>query len=114
MFDRYLNHTPTFYKWDKFWVGAVPALLVPVLGLGGVYLLTFLNAKYNQHHDFTLPMFFHSLKFTATFMKVATVCAMLNGFTFFFFVKKDYNNAARGAMVITMLMVLAILIKELL
>jgi len=114
MLDKYLNGTPTFYKWDKFWVGMLPALIVPFVGLAGVFLLTFLNAKYNHGEAFTLHMFIVSLYSKAAFTKISTLCAMLNGFVFFFFVKKDYNNASRGVMVTTMLFVLAILIKELL
>ncbi len=114
MLDRYLNTSPTFYKWDKFWVGVIPAFIVPVLGLGGVFLITFLNAKYNHHEEFTAHMFLSTMKSQVAFMRISSLCCMLNGFVFFFFVKKDYNNASRGVMVTTMLFVLAILIKELL
>lgn len=84
MLDKYLNGTPTFYKWDKFWVGALPALIVPFVGLIGVFLITFLNAKYNHGQDFTPHMFLVSLKSKTAFMKISTLCAMLNGFVFFF------------------------------
>ncbi len=114
MLDRYLNATPTFYKWDKFRVGAIPAVVVPFAGLAGVFLITFLNAKYNHHQDFTPHMFLVSLQSKVAFMRISTLCCMLNGFVFFFFVRKDYNNASRGVMVTTMLFVLAILIKEIL
>lgn len=114
MFDRYLNGTPTFYKWDKFWVGALPALLLPLLGVAVVYLITWLNAHFNTHQQFTPQMFLTSMYSKVMFMRVSTLCCMLNGFLFFFFIKKDYNNASRGVMVTTMFYVMAILIKELL
>ena len=114
MLDRFLNPTPTFYKWDKFWVGFIPAVVTPLLGVVGLYLITFLNSKYNYRTEFTPHMFIASLQSKVAFMRISTVCCMLNGFVFFFFVKKDYYNAARGVMLITMLFVLAILVKELL
>jgi hypothetical protein len=114
MLDKYLNPTPTFYKWDRFWVGALPALVAPFIGVIGVFLIAFLNAKYNQHEDFTPHMFLVSLQSKTAFMRISSLCCMLNGFVFFFFVKKDYNNASRGVMLVTMLFVLAILIKEIL
>lgn len=112
MLDKYLNGTPTFYKWDKFWVGAVPALIVPLLGLAGMFLITFVNAKYNYQQNFTVHRFISSLQSAETFMRVSTLCCILNGFLFFFFANKDYNNAARGVMLVTMLLVIAILVKE--
>ena len=114
MLDKYLNPTPTFYKWDKFWVGALPALVVPLLGGVAVYLITWLNARFNTHQDFSPQMFLTSMRSAVMFMRISTLCCMLNGFLFFFFVKKNYNNASRGVMVVTMLYVMAILIKELL
>src|SRR6476620_8947318 len=100
MLDEYLNSTPTFYKWDKFWVGALPALVVPFLGLAGIYLVTFLNAKFNQGEPFTPHMFRVSMQSNIAFMRISTLCCMMNGFLFFFFVRKDYNNASRGVIVI--------------
>jgi hypothetical protein len=112
MLENYLNGTPTFYKWDKFWVGALPAFIVPLLGLAGLFLITLLNAKLNHHEDFTPHMFWVSMQSNIAFMRIATLCCMLNGFLFFFFVKKDYNNACRGVIVITLLFALGIAIKE--
>ena len=114
MLDKYLNPTPTFYKWDKFWVGALPAVVVPFIGVAGVFLIAFLNAKFNHHEDFTPHMFLVSLKSKTAFMRISTLSCMLNGFVFFFFVRKDYNNASRGVMLITLLFVMAILFKEVL
>ncbi len=114
MLDRYLNPTPTIYKWDKFWVGFVPALVTPFLGLLGVFAYTHFTAKYNHGDNFTFHMFLVSLQSKTAFMKISTLCAMLNGAVFFFFVRKDYNNASRAVMITTMLFVMAILIKEIL
>ena len=33
MFERFFNPAPTFYKWDRFWVGFWPALFLPLLSL---------------------------------------------------------------------------------
>ncbi|HLP19926.1 MAG TPA: hypothetical protein VK174_06475 [Chitinophagales bacterium] len=114
MLDRYLNGTPTFYKWDKFWVGALPALLVPFVGLVLVFLVTWLNARVSQHENFTPHMFLVSMQSSLAFMRISTLCCMLNGGVFYFFMRKDYNNASRGVIVVTMLYVLAISIKEIL
>ncbi len=114
MLDKFLNPTPTFYKWDKFWVGALPALVAPFIGVVVVYLFAFLNARYNNHEDFTPHMFLVTMQSKTAFMRISTLSCMLNGFVFFFFVKKDYNNASRGVMLVTMLYVMAILFKEIL
>ena len=114
MLDKYLNPSPTFYKWDKFWVGALPALVAPFIGVVAVYFFAFLNAKYNNHEDFTLHMFWVTMQSKVAFMRISTLSCMINGFVFFFFVKKDYSNASRGVMLVTMLFVLAILIMEIL
>ena len=112
MLDKYLNTTPTFYKWDKFWVGLVPAFITPLLGFVALFFITYLNSKFNHHQDYTPHMFLVTLQSRVAFMRIATLCCLLNGFVFFFFVKKDYNNASRGVMVTTMLFVMALLIKE--
>lgn len=114
MLDRYLNPSPTFYKWDKFWVGFVPALIVPFIGLLIVYTITMVSAKFNQGQDFSFHMFWVSLQSKAAFTKISTLCGMFNGLVFFFFVRKDYNNAMRGVITASMLYVMAILIKEIL
>ncbi len=114
MLDKYLNPTPTFYKWDKFWVGALPALVTPFLGVVIVYVLSALNARLRQGEVFTVHMFTVSLQSSNAFMRISTLCTMLNGFVFFFFVKKDYNNASRGVMLVTLLFAMAILLKEIL
>ena len=92
MLDKYLNPTPTFYKWDRFWVGALPALVAPFVGVIGVFLIAFLNAKYNQHEDFTPHMFLVSLQSKTAFMRISSLCCMLNGFVFFYILKISFEK----------------------
>lgn len=114
MLDRILNPTPTFYKWDRFSVGALPALILPFVCCMLLFVITFLNAKYVEHTQFTLHMFLLSFKSEVAFLRASSLCCMPNAALFFFFIKNDYYNASRGVIITTMLFVIAILTKELL
>jgi hypothetical protein len=114
MLNQYLNPTPTLYKWDKFFVGFIPALILPFGGLAMVYLITWLNSRYNYQQNFTVEMFFTSLRNAQTFMRVSTLSCFVNAVLFFFLIKRNFYNASRGAIIATMILVMLIVGKELL
>lgn len=114
MLNQYLNPTPTFYKWDKFFVGFIPALVLPIVGLSFIYLITWLNSRYNYQQNFTVEMFLTSLRNAQTFMRVSTLSCFANAVLFFFLIKRNYYNASRGAIIATMLLVISIVGKEIL
>ena len=114
MLDRFLNPAPTFYKWDRFWVGFLPALFLPLLSLLVLYGVTWANAQFNYHEAFMAEMFLHSIKSPSVFLRTASLCCMPNALIFFLLINRNYNNASRAVVFTTMLYVLAIVVKDLL
>jgi hypothetical protein len=113
MFDRFLNPAPTFYKWDRFWVGFLPAFVLPVISLLVLYLITWCNARFNYHEPFPWLIYWHSIQSATVFLRTASLCCMPNAVLFFFFIQRNYYNASRAVVFTTMLYVLAIVIKDL-
>jgi hypothetical protein len=111
MLDQIFNPSPTLYKWDRFWVGFLPALALPVLSLFALYGITWLNARYGSHEELSLPMFWISIQSQNVFLKSSTICCMPNALIFFFLIQRNYNNASRAVVITSMLWVLAIVIK---
>jgi hypothetical protein len=104
MLDRILNPTPTFYKWDKFWVGFVPALLLPPLAFIFFYLL--------QMQDMTFQVYLLTVKQPDMFSKILSFGCILNLGLFFVFITRDYFNAARGVIGGTILFAIPVVIAK--
>lgn len=113
MLDRILNPTPTFYKWDRFWVGFLPALVCPFIGFMLIYLVTMLSSNVGGSGHFTFQMYLTSLRDSNTFLRVSTLSCFGNAAVFFLFINRNYYNASRAVVITTMLFVMAILAKEL-
>ncbi|MFN8298964.1 MAG: hypothetical protein U0T75_07665 [Chitinophagales bacterium] len=112
MFDRYLNPTPTIYKWDRFAVGFWPGLVLPFIGYLILYGFVCLQAVIQKQHVYSLPEFTHLLIYPTTFVKVATMSCFLNPVYFYLLIRRNYYNAARAVVTVSMLFVLVILIKQ--
>ncbi len=112
MFDKFLNPAPTFYKWDRFWVGFLPALFLPLVSLVALYVITWANAKFNYHEAFGWDIYLHSIRSSTVFLRTASLCCMPNAVLFFFFIQRNYNNASRAVVFTTMLYVLVIVVKD--
>jgi len=112
MFDTFFNPTPTFYKWDRFWVGFIPALLLPGVSLGAFFLLTYVNSVYFHHLAYSFTLFWYSINSSVAFLRTSTLCCIPNAAVFFFFIRRNYYNASRAVIFVTMLYVLAIVIKD--
>ncbi len=112
MLDRVLNPTPTIYKWDRFWVGFVPALLLPVISLLVLYLIISTTSQYQHHETFAFDTYLHAMQSNLYFLRIASLCCMPNAALFFFFISRNYNNASRAVVMTTMLYVLLIVIKD--
>jgi len=108
MLDRILNPTPTFYKWDRFGVGFLPALICPVLGFMLIYLISMVSSNTSGAGHFTFSMYLTSLQNSNTFLRVTTLSCFGNAAVFFVFINRNYNNAARAVVITTMLYVIAI------
>jgi hypothetical protein len=112
MLDRILNPNPTFYKWDTFWVGFVPAVLLPVVCFFAFYGLTYVNSIYLHNTSYSFHLFWYSMNNSATFLRTSTLCCIPNAAIFFFLINRNYNNASRAVIFATMLYILAIVIKD--
>lgn len=112
MSNPLLSSTPTIYKWDRFWVGLIPAFILPLLGMCVVYGITALSAKFNYAQDFTPAMFLSSMRNAQTFMRVSTLSCFANAVLFFFLIQRNYYNASRGAIIATMVIIMGILARE--
>lgn len=113
MLDRILNPAPTFYKWDRFWVGFFPALFLPLAGFLVLFAITWANAKFQYRENYTFTQYYHSIQSATMFLRISSLCCMPNAVLFFFFIRRNYNNASRAVVFTTMLYVLAIVVKDL-
>lgn len=112
MLDRILNPNPTFYKWDRFSTGFFPAVILPILCFFLFYLITLANSKFGQHANYSFELFWYTVKSGTAFMRTASLCCIPNAALFFFFINRNYFNASRAVVFVTMLLVIAIVIKD--
>ena len=112
MLDRLFNPAPTIYKWDRFWVGFLPALIMPFVSLFVLYGIIAFSSQYLHHEHFGFDVFLHAMQSSLYFLRTSTLCCIPNAAIFFFLIKKNYNNASRAVVVTTMLYVIIIVIKD--
>ena len=112
MLDKLFNPSPTIYKWDRFWVGFIPALLLPGISLLVLFGILAISSQYLHHETFAFDVFLHSMQSQLYFLRVSTLCVMPNAAIFFFLIKQNYNNASRAVVITSMLYVIAIVIKD--
>lgn len=101
MLDRILNPTPTFYKYDKFHVGFLPALVCPLLAFVFFYLF--------QINEMSFAEYLKRMMTAQIIAKILSFGCILNLGLFFIFISKDYYNAARGVIMATIIWALPIL-----
>jgi hypothetical protein len=112
MLDRMLNPNPTFYKWDKFWTGFLPALVLPVICFFLFFLITLLNSRLAHHANYSFQLYWFTVQSGTAFLRTASLCCIPNAVLFFFFLNRNYFNASRAVVFTTMLYVIAIVIKD--
>ena len=95
MLDRLFNPTPTFYKWDRFFTGLIPGLLLPLLAF--VFFYTF------QMKVMTVTHYLHAVRSPELLSKILSFGCIINLAVFFGFISRDYYNAARGVIAATIL-----------
>ena len=104
MLDRIFNPTPTFYKWDRFWVGFVIGLIGPMIGILGFYVMRF--------SDYTFAQYIAMVKYPSVLSPLLSFGAIFNLFFFFPFIWNDYYNAGRGVIGATFIYAIPILITK--
>jgi len=104
MLDRLFNPAPTVYKWDRFWVGFIPGLIGPLLGILFFYVL-----KYSDH---TFAEYLVLVKQPSVLSPLLSFGAIINLFIFFPFIWNHRYNAARGVIGATILYMIPIVITK--
>lgn len=105
MLDKILNPSPTIHKWDRFWLGFLPGLFAPLLG---VLFFYFFNFSYMPFREYL------SMAGTPSVLSpMLSFGAVTNLFIFFPLMWQDYYNAARGVIGATILYAIPIVIIKL-
>lgn len=112
MLDKLLNPSPTIYKWDRFWVGFFPGVVLPLLSWLVLYGIIALSSHYLHHEPFSFQAYLDTMQSNLQFLRITTVCCMPNALAFFFFIRLNYNNASRAVVLTSMIYVMLIVIKD--
>ena len=104
MLDKLFNPSPTFYKWDRFWVGFLPGLIGPLLGILFFYVARFSDQPFTYY--------LHMAQKPSVLSPLLSFGAVINLFIFFPFIWNHYYNAARGVIGATILYMIPILITK--
>lgn len=95
MIDKMFNPTPTFYKWDRFWIGLIPGMICPLLAFVFFYLL--------QIGDISFINYVRSVQSPELLSKIISFGCVINLGVFFLFINRNYYNASRGVIGATLL-----------
>ena len=104
MLDKLFNPAPTFYKWDRFWVGFMPGLLGPLLAIAFFYVFKF--------SDRTISEYIHMVIRPSVLSPILSLGVIVNLFVFFPFIWNNYYNAARGVIGATFIYGIPILVAK--
>ncbi|MAY83699.1 MAG: hypothetical protein CMP59_06145 [Flavobacteriales bacterium] len=91
-------------KADKIWVGLLMGLLLPFLVMLIVYL--------SSYAYLTVPDFLRKMAFQAVFLKLLSLCAIVNLASFFLFYQTKHDRAARGVIFATFIYAFVVLINK--
>ena len=104
MLDKFFNPTRTIYKWDRFWVGFIPGLIGPLLGITFFYAYKF--------SDISFQSYLQMAQKPVVLSPLLSLGVILNLFIFFPFIWNDRYNAARGVIGATIIYFIPILITK--
>ena len=109
MLDKLFAQHPTIFKYDRFGIGILVGLVVPLLGVVVVYLLSVANHFIVGDEVITIPQLIARIDSLLLLSKFLSVGCILNLGAFFLFINRDYYNIARGIIFATMLVALPII-----
>ena len=92
-------------KADKIWVGLVLGITLPFLVMFIVYL--------SSYAYLTVPDFLRKMAFQAIFLKLLSLCAIINLGTFFMFYQTRNDRAARGVILATLIFAVIVIFNQL-
>lgn len=90
-----------FEKIDKLWFGILIGFLLPFLAMVIFY--------YSSYAYLTAPEFMRKMAFQAVWLKLLSVCAVVNLGAFFIFYHYKIDKAARGVVLSTLVMALFVM-----
>lgn len=93
-----------FEKLDKLWVGLIIGFLLPLLAMVLFY--------YSSYAYLTAPEFLRKMAFQAVWLKLLSLCAVVNLGAFFLFYQFKIDKAARGVIFATLLMALFVMVYK--
>lgn len=102
MLDRIFNPSPTIHKWDRFFIGFIPGLFAPLLGVVFFYFFNF--------SDYPFTQYLRMAGNPTVLSPMLSFGAVINLFIFFPLMWSDYYNAARGVIGATILYAIPIAI----
>lgn len=105
MIDKLFNINPTIHKWDRFWVGFIPGLVLPLLGIVFFYFLQFSGGSFIEY--------LRMVKTPTVLSPILSFGAIINLFPFFLFIWQHWYNAGRGVIGATILYVIPVIIAKL-
>ena len=111
MLDKLFAQHPTIFKYDRFGIGIVVGLVVPIFGVVVVYLLSIANHFITGDAVVTIPQLIAHIDSLVLLSKFLSVGCILNLGAFFLFINRDYYNISRGIIFATMLVALPIIFE---
>lgn len=93
-------------KADKIWVGLLLGITLPFLVMFIIYL--------SSYAYLTVPDFLRKMAFQAVFLKLLSLCAIVNLGTFFLFYQTRNDKAARGVIMATLIFAIIVMANQLL
>ena len=92
MLRKILQPHPTIYKYDRTWIGILLGLIVPLAGIGIVYLISLGNhfLRVDKPDIITSKQLLRSMSDFVLLMRYMSVGCMLSLGVFFLFINRDY------------------------
>jgi len=92
-------------KADKLWVGLTLGIVLPFLVMFIIYL--------SSYAYLTVPDFLRKMAFQAVFLKLLSLCAIVNLGSFFLFYQTKNDRAARGVILATLIFAIFVMFSQL-
>lgn len=104
MIKKIFSEQKTIYRYDKFIVGFVPALIAPIVGIALFYVAKFAYMPVEDYIEMVLT--------PKIFAPIMSLGVVMNLFLFFLFIWRNYYIAARSVILVSILYAIPILIAK--
>lgn len=93
-----------YEKIDKLWFGLIIGFILPLFAMMIFY--------YSSYAYLTAPEFLRKMAFQAVWLKLLSLCSVVNLGAFFLFYQFQIDKAARGVIFSTLIMALFVMIYK--